>query len=136
MTEDELNTAEAAILERHGLSKTQVANAAEKEPTRRTPTEQACIVDLMALWQSAPSLTPGDALTIAGRAAVAAITAIVATLPLGVRAAVVEEAFGAALPIAWADNFEASYGKAPTPVLLIGGEIATDVIAMFEEPAR
>jgi hypothetical protein len=131
MTEDELNAIEAGVLANHGLSKAQVARAAEKEPSERTQREQACLAALITLWHSTPSLTPGDALTIAARAAVQAITDILTTLPLAARAAVVEEAYGGALPVDWADNFKAAYGVDPIPVLLVGGEIAADALKVI-----
>jgi hypothetical protein len=70
--------------------------------------------------------------TEASRAAVRGIAAILAMLPLNLRADVVEEAFGAGLPEAWADKFREEYGNEPMPVLLIGGEIASDVIDLYE----
>jgi hypothetical protein len=73
--------------------------------------------------------------TQASRAAVATISAVLRTLPLTQWPDVLEEAFGGALPTAWADNFEASYGAPPIPVLLVGGEIAADVIHLFEGTA-
>jgi hypothetical protein len=71
--------------------------------------------------------------TEAARAAVAAISAILQTLPVAQRPDVVEEAFGGALPTAWADNFKAQFGDDPIPVLLISGEIASDVCEFFSE---
>lgn len=74
--------------------------------------------------------------TQATRDAVAAITNILAALPLAQRADVVEEAFGGALPIAFADSFKETFGNDPVPTMLIGGEIASDAIDLYEEPAQ
>jgi hypothetical protein len=73
--------------------------------------------------------------TQASRDAVKAITDILAALPLNQRADVVEEAYGGALPIDWADKFQAEYGNPPIPVLLVGGEIAADVVRLYEGDA-
>jgi hypothetical protein len=69
--------------------------------------------------------------TAESRAAVRAISDILAALPLAQRADIVEEAYGGALRAVEAHAFKALLGNDPIPVLLVGGEIASDAMHHF-----